>query len=302
MFRRTDKVVHAVDGMNLEINKTETVALVGESGCGKTTFGKLILRLIEPTSGLIKFEGTNILTLDKKEWKERQREMQLIFQDSAASLNPRRRVRDILSRPFIIHRFADEKEVPSLVSKLLEEVGVTPELFIGRYPHELSGGQKQRIAIARAIAVKPKFVVADEPVASLDMSSRAKILNLLKRLQSRYGLTILLITHDLAVVRNVADRVGVMYLGRLVELGDVETIYENPLHPYTKALLSATPIPGASQKERTRIILKGEVPSPIDPPPGCRFHTRCLLARPECKREMPQLTKVDKDHYVACLS
>ena len=292
--------MHAVDGVSLQIMKSETFGLVGESGCGKTTLGKLTLRLIEPTAGSIFFEGEDILTFDRKKWKQKQREMQLVFQDTAASLNPHRRIKDILSRPFLIHKAADTREVFDAVSKLLDEVGLRPELFVDRYPHELSGGQKQRIAIARAIALRPKFVVADEAVASLDMSSRSQILNLMKSLRSRYGLTILFITHDLAVVRNIADRVGVMYLGELVELADVEDIYANPKHPYTKALLSATPTPASSQRNRERFVLKGEVPSPIDPPSGCRFNTRCPYVFSECKEKEPPLVQISKCHSVAC--
>lgn len=299
LFKRSNKVVHAVDGVSLPILKSETFGLVGESGCGKTTLGKLVLRLIEPTSGSIVFEGKDILALDKKEWKKTQREMQLVFQDTASSLNPRKRVRDILARPFLVHKTADKKEIPRAVSELLQEVGLTPE-FLDRYPHELSGGQKQRIAIARAVALHPRFLVADEPVASLDMSSRSQILNLMKSLRSKYGLTILFITHDLAVVRNIADRVGVMYLGKLVELADVEDIYTDPLHPYTKALLSATPTPDSKQRNREHSVLMGEVPSPIDPPAGCRFNTRCPFVFSECKEKEPPLIEIAERHYAAC--
>ncbi len=301
LFRKPSRVVHAVDGINLSLSESETFALVGESGCGKSTLGKLILRLIEPTSGSIFVEGEDILKLDRKNWRKMQREMQLIFQDTAASLNPRKRIHEILERPFIIHKTASKKELSQTISKLLEEVGLAPDMFFERYPHELSGGQKQRIAIARAIALHPKFIVADEPVASLDMSSRSQILNLMKNLRLKYGLTIFFITHDLAVVRNIADRVGVMYLGKIVELAQVEEIYSNPRHPYTKALLSATPVPDSKQRNRERFVLGGEVPSPIDLPRGCRFNTRCPNARSECKQEEPPLFKIEGHHSVACI-
>lgn len=300
-FMRSKKVVHAIDDLSFEIIKSEVLGVVGESGCGKTTLGKLLIRLVEPTSGSITFEERDILALNKGQLRKMRREMQMIFQDSAASLNPRRRIRDILSRPFIVQKSAEKKKIPDLVSNLLDEVGLSPpETFANRYPHELSGGQKQRIVVARAIALQPKFVVADEPVSSLDMSIRSQILNLIKSLQSRYGLTYLLITHDLAVVRNIATRVGVMYLGKLVELADVEDLYMNPLHPYTEALLAATPIPDSSQRKRKYVILKGEVPSQIDPPSGCRFHTRCSHASYECKQKEPQLSEICRHHYVAC--
>ncbi|NIM45002.1 MAG: ATP-binding cassette domain-containing protein [Nitrososphaeria archaeon] len=291
--------VRAVDDISFNIMEGETFGLVGESGCGKTTTGRLLLRLIEPTAGKVIFQGKNIPVLDKDELLDLRKEMQIIFQNPHASFNPRKTLNQILSDPFIIQKISDYKH---RISELLEIIGLTPiHKFINRFPHELSGGQRQRLGIARAIALNPSFIVADEPVSSVDMSIRAQILNLMKDLQKKYGISYLLITHDLSVVRNVCSRIAVMYLGKIVELAGVNELYSHPLHPYTKALLSATPIPNPKRtRSRERILLTGDVPSAINPPPGCRFHTRCSVATPQCKKEEPQLVEVKKGRFVAC--
>lgn len=291
--------VRAVDDISFNIMEGETFGLVGESGCGKTTTGRLLLRLIEPTAGKVIFKGKNIPVLDKDELLDLRKEMQIIFQNPHASFNPRKTLNQILSDPFIIQKISDYKH---RISELLEIIGLTPiHKFINRFPHELSGGQRQRLGIARAIALNPSFIVADEPVSSVDMSIRAQILNLMKDLQKKYGISYLLITHDLSVVRNVCSRIAVMYLGKIVELAGVNELYSHPLHPYTKALLSATPIPNPKRtRSRERILLTGDVPSAINPPPGCRFHTRCSVATPQCKKEEPQIVEVEKGRFVAC--
>lgn len=300
-LRREKKAVRAVDGISFDICDRETFGLVGESGCGKTTTGRLLLRLLEPTGGTVRFKGTDIFKLSKDELRKLRREMQIIFQDPISSLNPRKTVRQILSAPFMIHKTVEKDEIETRVKELLGVVGLRPpDLYIERYPHQFSGGQRQRIGVARAIALKPKFIVADEPVASLDMSIRAQILNLLKEIR-KYGVAFLFIAHDLAVVRSIAHRVAVMYLGKIVELSGVRELYENPLHPYTRALLSATPIPDPERAHnRERSILKGDVPSPISPPSGCRFHTRCPLAKSNCAEIEPDCIKIKKGHFVAC--
>ena len=298
-FTRKKRFVQAVDDISFKIMKGETFGLVGESGCGKTTTGRLLLRLIEPTAGTVYFTGHNIFSLNKSEMRKLRRETQIIFQDPFASLNPRKTVMQTLSSPFIIHKIPEyEDKVP----ELLEKVGLTPpHKFINRYSHELSGGQRQRVAIARAIALNPSFIVTDEPVASLDMSIRAQILNLLKYIQKEHGVSYLLITHDLAVERSTSHHIAVMYLGKIVELAETNELFERPLHPYTKALLSATPIPNPKRtRSRERILLKGELPSPINPPPACRFNTRCPVVTPRCIGEEPQLVEVSKGHLVAC--
>lgn len=301
LFKRKEQSVKAVDGVSFEVSKGENLALVGESGCGKTTTARLILRLIEPTSGSISFTGKNLFNLTEKELASIRPQMQLVFQDPYASLNPRKTIRQILGKPFGLHTDLTKEKIEDEVLRLLEMVGLTPPtLFVDRHPHEFSGGQRQRICIARAIALNPSFVVADEPVSALDVSVRAQILNLLKDLQARLGITYLFITHDLAVVRSVSNRVAVMYLGKLAEVGEVSELFQEPFHPYTEALLSATPIPDPERsRSRERIILRGDVPSPIDPPPGCRFHTRCPLALEKCRESEPQLVKLD-DRFVAC--
>jgi oligopeptide/dipeptide ABC transporter ATP-binding protein len=300
-FRKEKKALHAVDGINFNIQDKETLGLVGESGCGKTTTGKLMLRLLEPTAGTVRFKGIDIFQLRKEELRRLRREMQIIFQDPASCLNPRKTVRQILSDPFLIHKTIKKDEVESRLMKLLDMVGLSPpNLYIERYPHEFSGGQRQRIGIARAIALNPKFIVADEPVSSLDVSIRAQILTLIKEIR-KLGIAYLFITHDLAVVRSIADRVAVMYLGKIVELSEVKELYETPLHPYTRALLSATPVPQPEKaSNRERIILKGDMPSPINPPNGCRFHTRCPLAKSNCGEIEPDYVEIKKGHFVAC--
>ncbi len=297
-FRRKEGYVKAVDGVNMEIEKGKTVALVGESGCGKTTLGRTILRLIEPTSGEIYFEGKNILKLNKREMMRMRRNMQLVQQDPQSALNPRMTIKASVGEPLIVHGIAKGRELRERVLSLLEKVGLREE-HMNRFPHELSGGQRQRVCIARALALNPKFIVLDEPTSSLDVSVQAQILNLLKKLQRELSLTYLFISHDLSVVRYISDHVYVMYLGKIVEHADMEEIFENPLHPYTKILFSAVPIPDPKLK-RERLIIKGDVPSAINPPSGCRFHPRCPEAMKICSEEEPPLLEVRKGHFVAC--
>jgi len=300
LFKRR-QFLKAVDDVSFEISKGDNLALVGESGCGKTTTARLILRILGPTAGSVYFAGKDLFNLSEEEMRLMRPQMQLVCQDPYASLNPRKTIGQILSKPFKLHTDLPKEEIEDKALHLLEIVGLSPpELFVDRHPHEFSGGQRQRICIARAIALNPSFVVADEPVSALDVSVRAQILNLLKDLQARLAATYLFITHDLAVVRSVCNRVAVMYLGKLVELGEVSTLFKAPLHPYTGALLSATPIPDPQRsRSRERLILHGDVPSPIDPPPGCRFHTRCPLAVEKCRLSEPQLTE-SEGRLVAC--
>lgn len=295
------KVLKAVNEVSFDVHKGETFGLVGESGCGKSTIGRTILGLYQKTSGNVIFDGMNVHELSEKERFAFVRRMQMIFQDPYASLNPRSTVKEIISEPMEIHGlYKDSKERLERVYELLEEVGLNRD-HVNRYPHEFSGGQRQRIGIARALALDPEFIIADEPISALDVSVQAQVVNLLKRLQKEKDLTFLFIAHDLAMVRQFCDRIGVMYLGHLVELTDSDSLYEDPLHPYTKALLSAIPIPDPDVEEkRERIILKGELPSPINPPSGCVFRTRCPMAMEICSKVKPAWQEAKQNHYVAC--
>jgi oligopeptide transport system ATP-binding protein len=290
--------VQAVDDISFDLYPGETVGLVGESGCGKSTAAQTILRLIEPTGGEVFFEGQDILKLGKKPMRALRRQMQIIFQDPYASLNPRMTVASIVGEPLEIHKIAKGRAKEERVANILEKVGLRPE-HMRRYPHEFSGGQRQRIGIARALALNPKLIIGDEPVSALDVSIQAQVINLLEDLQREFNLTYLIIAHDLSVVEHISDRVAVMYLGKIVELATDRELYENPSHPYTEALLSAVPRPDPSIKKQ-RIILPGDVPSPINPPSGCRFHTRCLYAKADCKTVEPPLQDIGDGHYVAC--
>ncbi len=292
-------VLRAVDGVTFDIKRGETLGLVGESGCGKSTAGRCILRLIEPTSGEIKFEERSVVAMNKRELRTLRREMQIIFQDPQASLNPRMKVGDIIAEPLVIHKIGNKAEQRERVAWLLGKVGLDAD-FMKRYSHEFSGGQLQRIGVARALALNPKLIVADEPVSALDVSVQAQVVNLLQDLQKEFGLTYLFISHGLAVVEHISTRVAVMYLGRIVEIADAQDLYLNPLHPYTRALLSAIPIPDPKEK-RDRIILKGDVPTARNPPSGCRFRTRCPIAIDECARIDPELREISPGHSVACI-
>jgi oligopeptide/dipeptide ABC transporter ATP-binding protein len=298
IFGRTVNHVKAVDGISFEIFEGETVSIVGESGCGKSTTGRAILRLDEPTSGEILFNGEDLLQLSKEKMRQMRRDLQVIFQDPYASLNPRQTVGRIIEEAMEILNVIPKKQRTQRTIELLEQVGLRADM-INRYPHEFSGGQRQRIGIARALAVQPKLLICDEAVSALDVSVQAQVLNLLKKLQKEYKLTYLFISHDLGVVRHISDRIIVMYLGNIVEIADKKSLFENPQHPYTKALLSAIPAPTRKQK-RERVILKGDVPSPINPPTGCRFHTRCPIATEQCKVNTPKLRQIEPGQYVAC--
>lgn len=302
LFQRTVGYVKAVDGVSFQVKRGETLGLVGESGCGKTTTGRCILQLYKPTSGQVIFEGQDLTKLKTKQMRAMRREMQVIFQDPYSSLNPRMTAGNIIGEPLIVHGLVKGKtEYREKVADLLQNVGLNPYMA-DRFPHEFSGGQRQRIGVARALSVSPKFIVADEPVSALDVSIQAQIINLLEDLQEQFNLTYLFIAHDLSVVRHISDRVGVMYLGHMAEMADRNEIYRNPIHPYTKALLSAVPIPDpVLDAQRERVLLTGEVPSPLNPPSGCVFHPRCPVANDTCSMFLPELREVQPDHHAACL-
>ncbi len=302
VFQKTVAYIKAVDGISFTVKRGETLGLVGESGCGKTTTGRCILQLYKPTEGQVLFEGQDLTSLSTRQMREKRREMQVIFQDPYSSLNPRMTAGNIIGEPLIVHGLVRGKaEYRERVADLLQNVGLNPYMA-DRFPHEFSGGQRQRIGVARALSVGPKFIVADEPVSALDVSIQAQIINLLEDLQEQFGLTYLFIAHDLSVVRHISDRVGVMYLGRLMEVAERNEIYVNPVHPYTRALLSAVPIPDpVIDAQRERILLTGEVPSPLNPPSGCVFHPRCPIANDDCQRYLPELREVAPNHWAACI-
>jgi len=302
LSRKPTGYVKAVDGVSFTVKRGETLGLVGESGCGKTTTGRCILQLYKPTGGKVIFEGRELNNLSSKEMRGMRREMQVIFQDPYSSLNPRMTAGNIIGEPLIVHGLVEGKqEYREKVADLLQNVGLNPYMA-DRFPHEFSGGQRQRIGVARALSVAPKFIVADEPVSALDVSIQAQIINLLEDLQEQFNLTYLFIAHDLSVVRHISDRVGVMYLGHMVEMAERNEIYRNPVHPYTKALLSAVPIPDpVLDAQRERVLLTGEVPSPLNPPSGCVFHPRCPVANDSCPAHIPELREVEPGHHAACL-
>jgi len=294
------KWVKAVDDISIDIYPKEILGLAGESGSGKTTFGRTLIRLIEPTAGSVIYKNVDIFKLKGSELKNYRRKLQIIFQDPYDSINPRLTIRDVVAEGLLVNKIVSKEKVDEAVASALEDVKLTPpEEFINRYPHELSGGQRQRVAIARALVLKPDFIVADEPVSMLDVSIRAEVLNVMLDLKEKYGITFLFITHDLALAKHMSDRIAVMYLGKLVELADSEKLIDNPLHPYTQALIAAIPIPDPTAK-KAEVKIKGEIPSPINPPPGCRFHPRCPYVFDRCKVEEPKLKEVEPGHFVAC--
>jgi len=301
LLSRKTEYVKAVDGISFDIKPKEILGLVGESGSGKTTTGRLIIRLMEPTDGKVLFNGTNIFELNSEELRRFRRRMQIVFQDATASLNPRMRVGDAIKHPLEIHEIGEnDEERKKLVFEALEKVGLSPsEAFYSKYPHQLSGGQRQRVCFARAMVLNPDFIVADEPIAMIDVSLRAQIMDLMIKLKEQNNVTFLYITHDLATAKYICNRIAIMYLGKIVEIGEKNEFYNNPQHPYTIALLSSVPIPNPKYRSK-RIIPKGEIPSPINPPSGCRFHPRCPIATKKCSKEEPKLKRVNSDHYVAC--
>jgi oligopeptide transport system ATP-binding protein len=300
VIQRQVGAVRAVDGVSFEVRRGETLGLVGESGCGKSTTGRTILQLYRPTSGSVHFEGVDLVHLKGEDLRKMRRKMQMIFQDPYASLNPRMTVADIVGEPLMVHDVATGKEIQERVQHLLELVNLNPS-FAGRYPHEFSGGQRQRIGVARALALQPSFIICDEPISALDVSIQAQVVNLLEELQQQFNLTYLFIAHDLSMVRHISDRVAVMYLGVIVELASRDELYSKPLHPYTQALLSAVPIPDpVADEKRQRTILKGDVPSPANPPSGCRFRTRCPIAQEVCSQSRPEFREIKPGHFVAC--
>jgi oligopeptide transport system ATP-binding protein len=300
VIQRKVGAIKAVDGITFDIIRGETLGLVGESGCGKSTTGRAILQLYRPTAGEVYFEGESLTTIKGERLRRMRRRMQMIFQDPYASLNPRMTVGDIIGEPLLVHGLAKSRERRERVQELLRVVGLNP-YFVNRYPHEFSGGQRQRIGVARALAVNPDFIICDEPISALDVSIQAQIINLLEDLQAEFNLTYLFIAHDLSVVRHISDRIAVMYLGKIVELTDRQELYDNPLHPYTRALLSAVPIPDpVVEEQRQRIILEGDVPSPANPPVGCNFNTRCPVAMDICREQEPEFKDVGDGHWVAC--
>lgn len=298
LFNSQPSVVKAVDHVSLSINKGETLGLVGESGCGKSTLGRTILRLIPATEGQVIYNGEDVLTYDKKKMWEMRKKMQIIFQDPYSSLNPRMTVYDLISAPLDVYKIGTKAQQREMVETILQEVGLDKQ-YLNRFPHEFSGGQRQRIGIARALILNPEFVVCDEAVSALDVSVRAQVLNLMRKMQQKKNLTYLFISHDLSVVRHISDRIAVMYLGSVAEVAEKAQLYSNPVHPYTKALLSAIPLPDV-RKKRERIILEGDVPSAYNPPSGCKFHTRCPYATDRCSQEIPVLRKIERGHQVAC--
>lgn len=298
VFGKQTGSVKAVDDISFWVNKGETLGLVGESGCGKSTTGRMLMRLTDPTEGQVVFEGKDLVTLSDSDMRKTRKDMQMVFQDPFASLNPRHTVEKILEEPLIVHGIGNKKERKQMVKEMLEVVGLS-SYHAKRYPHQFSGGQRQRIGIARALMTRPKLIIADEPVSALDVSIQSQVLNLLEDLQKEFQLTYIFIAHDLGVVKHISDRVGVMYLGRLVEITDADKLYEKPLHPYTKALLAAVPIPDPDVK-RDRELLTGDIPSPANPPQGCAFHTRCKECMEVCKTDRPELKEIEPGHFAAC--